>query len=117
MSLTLAEINSKPSLKPSLDWLEDDKEQNLPVLPVEIINKILFEFGGYQTPTATIIKQSFFNLKNYNLKDYIKGITYDVEYTRMLCDIPWVRREIEGFNVRACRRGLKHILLNNIIFC
>ena len=59
MSLTLTEINSMPSLKPPLDWLEEEQENTLPLLPWEIINKILYEFGGYQTPNAKMIKDKY----------------------------------------------------------
>ena len=71
MALTLAQINNTPSLKPPLDWLEDEQENNLPILPWELINKILFEFGGYQHPIASSIKEAHYNYIHYNYNMYL----------------------------------------------
>lgn len=82
MALTLAQINNAPSLKPPLDWLEDEEENNLPILPIEIINKILFEFGGYQTPSANIIKTA---IDNYSMLDSMSSLDRE-ELKKM----PWI---------------------------
>ena len=66
MALTLSQINHMPSLKPPLDWLEEEQENNLPILPWELINKILYEFGGYQTPAAKMIKTAFNEYQQLN---------------------------------------------------
>ena len=70
--LTITQINNVPSLKPPLDWLDDDDKTSLPVLPWEIICKILYEFGGYQHPLAFSIKEAIKTVNKYNADFFIK---------------------------------------------